>query len=75
MTQESAIRIVAGSMVLVSLLLNQLLGAWGLLLALFVALNLIQSAFTGFCPAAKILARLGVGNGSQRQQTKETTGA
>jgi hypothetical protein len=58
---ESAIRVLAGSFVLVSLVLFALVGPWGLSLALFVALNLIQSAFTGFCPAQKILARLGVG--------------
>jgi hypothetical protein len=31
-----------------------------MLLAAFVGLNLLQSAFTGFCPLALILRRLGV---------------
>jgi hypothetical protein len=35
-----------------------------LLLTCFVGVNLIQSAFTGFCPAGIILNRLGVGSGS-----------
>jgi len=61
MTTESAIRILAGSMVLLSLGLAQLFGPWALLLALFVALNLIQSAFTGFCPAERVFKALGVG--------------
>lgn len=61
MTTESAIRALAGSLVLASLGLYTLVGPWALLLALFVALNLLQSAFTGFCPAEKIFARWGVG--------------
>jgi hypothetical protein len=64
MTMERAIRILAGSMILLSLVLFLTVGPLGLLLTAFVALNLIQSAFTGFCPAEKVLARLGVGAGS-----------
>ncbi len=60
MTTERAIRLLAGSLILTSLALYLLVGAPALLLALFVALNLAQSAFTGFCPAEKILAWLGV---------------
>jgi hypothetical protein len=63
MTTEAAIRILAGSMILVSLLLFVFVSPYGLLLALFVALNLIQSAFTGFCPAEKVFIALGVGKG------------
>ena len=62
MTNESAIRLLAGSMVLLSLLLFQLVSPWGLLLALFVGLNLVQSAFTGFCPAERVLAALRKGS-------------
>lgn len=61
MTTERAIRILAGSMIVLSLALFVLGLPWGLLLALFVALNLIQSAFTGFCPAESVMKRLGVG--------------
>jgi hypothetical protein len=66
MNIESAIRVLAGSLVLLSLALYLWLGPWALLLALFVGLNLIQSAFTGFCPAETILARLGLVSGGQR---------
>jgi hypothetical protein len=52
---EHRIRIAAGTMVLVSLLLALIFSKWWLLLAAFVSVNLIQSAFTGFCPAEKIL--------------------
>jgi hypothetical protein len=61
MSIEEAVRVVAGSFVLLGLLLSQLVSPWWLLLDVFVGLNLIQSAFTGICPAASILRRLGIG--------------
>ena len=60
MTTERAIRILAGSMTMLSLGLFLLTGPLALLLAGFVALNLIQSAFTGFCPAEKVFIRCGL---------------
>lgn len=66
MTVENAIRILAGSLVLVSLALAHWVNPWFLLLAAFVGVNLIQSAFTGFCPAEIILKKLGVGKGAAR---------
>lgn len=50
----------AGTVILVSLLLGHYVSAWWLLLTAFVGLNLLQSAFTGFCPLAIILKKLGV---------------
>ena len=50
----------AGTMVLVSLVLSQVWSPYWLLLAAFVGLNLLQSSFTGFCPLAIILKKLGV---------------
>ncbi len=64
MKMENAIRILAGSMVLVSVALTYWVTPWGLALAAFVGVNLIQSALTGFCPAEHLLARLGVGRGA-----------
>jgi hypothetical protein len=62
MKSENAIRVLAGTMVLISLALTLALNnKWWLALAGFVGLNLIQSAFTGFCPAEGILRKLGVG--------------
>jgi hypothetical protein len=61
MTLENAIRVLAGTFVLTSLALAHWVDEWWLLLAAFVGVNLIQSAFTGFCPAEIILKRLGVG--------------
>ena len=71
MTIESAIRLLAGSLVLISLALYQFVSPWGLLLAAFVGLNLAQSSLTGFCPAEAILKRLGVG-GRRRVVRRET---
>ena len=58
---ESAIRIMAGTLVLTSLALAHWVNPWWLLLAAFVGVNLIQSALTGFCPAEMVLKKFGVG--------------
>lgn len=63
MTIERAIRLLAGSMVLLSLALAWLVHPWFLGLTAFVGLNLIQSAFTGFCPPEILLRRLGLRGG------------
>lgn len=55
---------VAGFMVLVSLLLSYLVHPGFIWLTAFVGANLLQSAFTGFCPLALILKKLGVPPGS-----------
>ena len=73
MTLENAIRVLAGTIVLTSLALAHWVNQWWLLLAAFVGLNLIQSAFTGFCPAEIILKRFGVG--SARCSTERTSKA
>jgi DUF2892 family protein len=58
---ENAIRILAGTMVLISISLAHWVSSWWLLLAAFVGVNLIQSALTGFCPAEMVFRKLGVG--------------
>lgn len=54
----------AGSMVLLSALLAWQVNEMWLLLTAFVGLNVLQSAFTGFCPLAKVLKKLGVKPGN-----------
>lgn len=49
----------AGLMVLTSLLLVYWVSPYWLILAGFVGLNLFQAAFTGFCPLAMLLKKLG----------------
>ncbi len=59
MKTERAVRLLAGSMVATGLTLGYFVSpAWYLLVA-FVSVNLMQSAFTGICPAEKVLKRLG----------------
>jgi hypothetical protein len=62
MTVERYLRLAAGSMVLFSLLLAHFVSAWFLLLTAFVGLNLLQSAFTNWCPLMSMLRdkRLGL---------------
>jgi hypothetical protein len=60
LTLEKGIRIVAGSFVVLSVLLGLLVSKWWFAFTIFVGLNLIQSAITGFCPAEKILQKLGL---------------
>ena len=59
MKTENLIRVLAGSMTLLSVALAHFVSPWWLLLACFVGLNLIQSAFTGFCPPTLVLRKLG----------------
>lgn len=54
----------AGSTVTASVALSYLHSPWWLLLTLFVGLNLAQASYTGFCPLARMLRRLGVRPGS-----------
>lgn len=58
MTLENSIRLLAGTMVLASLLLYYFVSPWGLALTAFVGLNLLQSSFTKFCPAEIIIKKL-----------------
>ncbi|MEV3806980.1 DUF2892 domain-containing protein, partial [Aeromonas dhakensis] len=57
MTVENGVRVVAGCMLLLSLLLTAWVHPGFVWLSVFVGVNLIQSAFTGFCPAAMLLKR------------------
>lgn len=50
----------AGGMVIVSIALAWFFSPWWMLLALFAGLNLFQASFTGFCPLARILKKLGL---------------
>lgn len=58
MTIENSIRLMAGSLILLSLVLFYLVSPYWLFLTAFVGLNLAQSSITGFCPAEKIIKRL-----------------
>jgi len=60
MTIDRVVFAVAGSFILISLLLAHYQSANWLWFTAFVGANLLQSAFTGFCPMAMLLKKLGV---------------
>ena len=60
MTIDRLVLAFAGSFILISLLLNYLFSPYWLWFTAFVGANLLQSAFTGFCPMAKILKLFGI---------------
>lgn len=59
MTLDRSVLAFAGIMVLLSVALTAWVSHHFVWLTIFVGFNLLQSAFTGFCPAAKMLRKLG----------------
>lgn len=59
MTINEGLRFVAGIVILVTVVLAYTVSQYWLLLTAFVGLNLLQSAFTKWCPMMVILKRLG----------------
>lgn len=59
MTVSNAVTAMAGAMVLISLALTYFVHPNFVWLTVFVGVNLFQSSFTGFCPAANIFKALG----------------
>jgi hypothetical protein len=59
MNADSFIRLLAGSMILLSVALVYLVSPWWLLFTAFIGANLFQSALTGFCPPTLVLRKLG----------------
>lgn len=63
MNIDRSIFLFAGFMVLASLALGYWVSEYWFLLTAFVGLNLMQSAITGFCPAAIIFRKFGIKSG------------
>ena len=63
MKVDQAVFAFAGVMVFASVALAHFVSPWWLLLTVFVGANMLQSAFTGFCPAAMVFKRLGCPTG------------
>ena len=63
MNLDRAIFAFAGVMTLLSVVLTQFVSPWFSLLTVFIGANLLQSAFTGFCPAAIVFKKLGLTSG------------
>jgi hypothetical protein len=64
MNVDKAVLAFAGCVVLLGLTLGWLVNPYWYLLTAFAGLNMIQSSFTGFCPAAIVFRKLGVRGGN-----------
>ncbi len=60
MTVEEALRSLAGALVLLRVVLAHYVSPWWLLFTAFVALNLLQSGFTHWCPMMWFLEKAGL---------------
>ena len=63
MTLDKAVLAFAGMMILLSLALTYFVSPLFWIFTAFICLNMLQAAFTGFCPAAMIFKKLGVQGG------------
>ena len=64
MTIDRAVMAFAGVVVLASVILTLFHSTYWLLLTAFAGANLVQAAFTGFCPAARLFKLLGMKPGN-----------
>jgi hypothetical protein len=63
MTIDRIVLAFAGTVILLTIILSQVHSGYWLLFTAFVGANLLQSAFTGFCPLATILKKSGIRSG------------
>ena len=64
-TVDRSLRLIAGCFVLLSVALGHWVSPYWFLFTAFVGLNLLQSAFTNWCPMMTILRKLGVPEAGQ----------
>ena len=64
MSLDRSILAFAGLMILISVALTHWVSPLFVWLTVFIGLNLLQSAFTGVCPAAAIMRKLGIKPGA-----------
>ena len=60
MTVNDALRMIAGFMITISILLTHLVHPYWVFFTLFIAANLLQSAFSKWCPMMTILKKFGL---------------
>lgn len=63
MNCDRSVMLFAGIMVLLSVVLTAYVSPYFLWFTVFIGANLIQSSFTGFCPAAIVFKKLGIKSG------------
>lgn len=64
MNLDRAVLVFAGCVVLLGVGLSLAVHPWWIGLTAFAGVNMIQAAFTGFCPAAMVFRALGVKSGN-----------
>ena len=74
MTVERALRLMAGAMVLLSLVLAHYVSYYWLWLTAIVGLNLLQSGFTNRCPAMAIFRVMGLKDVACAQDERKVAG-
>lgn len=60
MTVERALRLLAGALILISVALTWYVSRYWMWFTVFIGLNLLQSAFTNWCPAMSLLRACGL---------------
>jgi hypothetical protein len=73
-TMERKIRAIAGTLVLASLALGWFVSPWWFLFTAFVGVNLLQSAFSGWCLMEDILRATGIHREVDGQVLRKGTG-
>ena len=68
---ERFLRLIAGAAVLLSLAAGWWLSPWFLLFTAFVGFNLVQSAFTNWCPVMVVLEKAGAGQPATKKTAAE----
>lgn len=63
MNLDRAVFAFAGVMILISVALGHFVSEYFFLFTVFIGLNLFQTAFTGFCPAALVFRAFGLKSG------------
>lgn len=64
MNIDRAVFVFAGFIVLLGILLSLTVNPWWLALSAFAGLNMMQAAFTGFCPVAMLFKAIGLKPGN-----------
>jgi hypothetical protein len=71
MTIERTLRLIAGIMVLLSVVLTVYVSHWWILFTIFIGVNLLQSGLTNWCPMINILRAFGLRSESASCATKQ----
>ncbi|HEU5162707.1 MAG TPA: DUF2892 domain-containing protein, partial [Thermoanaerobaculia bacterium] len=66
MNTERYLRLIAGIVVLLSLAAGVWVSSWFFLVTALMGANLVQSAFTNWCPMMPVLRKLGVKDGAAK---------